>query len=468
MSTARPRPTAAPPAQSGTQPRGRAVGAPPVGGGPSSVSGGHAPWRRQAPGPYGSSQASQAPTAQHRALGRQPQAPADGYSRGGPGVSRQRPPSWTGAQATAAKARPSPAVPVAARQSAMDRRPTARVGSWAPWRGGDGADGGGSVWGDQGDAEVDPQGAADDFYYQDEGAVEEQEQLEGYEHYQDEGHLEEGGADLQAVPADEDEGAAEDDEGEYEVSGAVAEAVRRFERGVGAPSRQRAAAPSKDRTSAEDRQKLPIQERRDEVVPALCGESTVCCLVGQTGSGKSTQVPQILLEEARAAGLEARIVVSQPRRVAALNLAKRVAQEMGESGPGGTVGYRIGGENVPGSHIDFCTVGYLLQLFLNQPEEFGRYSHIVLDEVHERSAENDMLCLVVRMLVSKSYPDVRVVVMSAIGTPDSWAHKSWLRQNEKVRRKPISLFRISPRGRGFAGSLRPRCSRTSSRTTSRR
>lgn len=177
-----------------------------------------------------------------------------------------------------------------------------------------------------------------------------------------------------------------------------------------APWKANKAKPAKK----QEKRLLPIQEKADEVVPVLCGESPVCCLVGETGSGKSTQVPQMILEQARAEGrTDVRIAVTQPRRVAALNLARRVAWELGEWGPGETVGYRIGGESKRGWHIDFCTVGYLLQLFLNAPDEFGAYTHVVLDEVHERSAESDMLCLVVRLLTTSRFPDTRVVVMSA-------------------------------------------------------
>jgi len=166
---------------------------------------------------------------------------------------------------------------------------------------------------------------------------------------------------------------------------------------------------------------LPIVQKKDEIVPTLCHGPQVCCILGETGCGKSTQVPKFLLEEAAANGQPIRIAVTQPRRVAVLNLANRVSAELREDGPGATVGYRIGGESRPGEHIDFCTVGYLLQLFINSPEEFGRYTHIVLDEVHERSAESDMLCLVVRLFMSTCYKDTRVVVMSATLQSDVFA-----------------------------------------------
>ena len=183
---------------------------------------------------------------------------------------------------------------------------------------------------------------------------------------------------------------------------------------------------------------LPIQEKRAEVIPVICGTARVVCLLGETGSGKSTQVPQMILQQARAANLNARVCVTQPRRVAALNLANRVATELGES-IGNSVGYRIGGESRPGYNIDFCTVGYTLQLFLNSPEEFGNYTHIILDEVHERSAESDMLCLVVRLLAQHRFQQTRLIVMSATLQSDLFA-----RYFAPISRMPV--------GRVFVGA----------------
>ncbi|CAE7803865.1 unnamed protein product [Symbiodinium sp. CCMP2456] len=161
-------------------------------------------------------------------------------------------------------------------------------------------------------------------------------------------------------------------------------------------------------------------------MPVLCGASLVVCLVGETGSGKSTQVPQMQDSEvASLASLFFALLLdaarTQPRRVAALNLAHRVASELGEQ-LGDSVGYRIGGDSSRGKYIDFCTVGYILQLFLNAPEEFGEYTHIVLDEVHERSAESDMLCLVVRLLAKHRFEGTRLVIMSATLQSDLFAN----------------------------------------------
>jgi len=167
------------------------------------------------------------------------------------------------------------------------------------------------------------------------------------------------------------------------------------------------------------RKRLPIHEKRSDVIPVLCGSSPVCCILGETGCGKSTQIPQFILEEAWAQGQNVRIAVTQPRRVAALNLASRVGYELGLGAE--AVGYRIGGESKPGQYIDLCTVGYMLQLLINNPGDLGRYTHIVLDEVHERSAESDLLCLVVKLLVEGWHRDVRIVVMSATLQSDIFA-----------------------------------------------
>ena len=128
---------------------------------------------------------------------------------------------------------------------------------------------------------------------------------------------------------------------------------------------------------------------------------------GRTGSGKSTQVPQYLLECFN----KAQVVVTQPRRLAAINLAKRVANERGEE-LGKDVGYRIGGDSVPGRRLNFVTTGWLLSALVGSPEKIGQLTHVVFDEIHERSADADFLSLVVRLLLHR-FADVSLVIMSA-------------------------------------------------------
>jgi HrpA-like RNA helicase len=183
---------------------------------------------------------------------------------------------------------------------------------------------------------------------------------------------------------------------------------------------------------------LPIQQRMEEVVAAVCGPCPVCCIGGETGSGKSTQVPQIIFKDACDKMQEVKIAVVQPRRVAAVSLARRVAHELGEHGPGGLVGHRIGGDSTPGFAIDFCSTGYFLQLLVNAPAELGRYSHVVLDEVHERSAESDLLCFVVRRLVSGPHKGVRIVIMSA--TVNMALFSSYFSRLVDTGEKPAEVF----------------------------
>merc|ERR1719399_1055962 len=118
-------------------------------------------------------------------------------------------------------------------------------------------------------------------------------------------------------------------------------------------------------------------------------------------------------EAMRKAGIgngHTKIVVTQPRRMAAITLARRVADELGED-IGKTVGYKISGDTVSGK-LCFATTGFLLQVLVNRPEEFGTYTHVILDEVHERSVDADLLTMLLKLLM-QCYPDVKLIVMSA-------------------------------------------------------
>ncbi|GIL66003.1 hypothetical protein Vafri_19646 [Volvox africanus] len=145
------------------------------------------------------------------------------------------------------------------------------------------------------------------------------------------------------------------------------------------------------------RRALPAFAKRGELLELLAGNDVVV-VSGATGCGKSTQVPQYILEDAISSGMGAKcnIVVTQPRRISALGLASRVASERGES-VGAVVGYSVRLEHrvSAATRLTFVTTGILLRRLLSDPDLEGT-THIVLDEVHERSIEIDLLLLLLR------------------------------------------------------------------------
>ncbi|CAE8620502.1 unnamed protein product, partial [Polarella glacialis] len=162
---------------------------------------------------------------------------------------------------------------------------------------------------------------------------------------------------------------------------------------------------------------LPIDEFREQILRHV-RENRVTHIQGETGCGKSTRLPQFILEDANSRGEDIRMVVTQPRRMAAVTLAKRVAAVMGEE-LGQTVGYRISGDSIDG-RLCFVTTGYLLQRLVNNPEDFGRYTHVILDEVHERGVDADLLSMLIKLLMH-CCPEVKLIVMSATLQADLFA-----------------------------------------------
>ncbi|PVI06892.1 P-loop containing nucleoside triphosphate hydrolase protein, partial [Periconia macrospinosa] len=169
------------------------------------------------------------------------------------------------------------------------------------------------------------------------------------------------------------------------------------------------------------RQSLPIWSHADSIREAL-RKNNILVLTGETGSGKSTQVPQFLLSEPWCTKT---IAITQPRRVAAISLARRVADEMGtffgNQSPAAKVGYSVRFDNAtgPNTKVKFLTEGMLLQEVLRDPE-MNQYSAVVVDEVHERSVNVDLILGFLRNLVSgiergesKRKQPLKVVIMSA-------------------------------------------------------
>jgi ATP-dependent helicase HrpB len=159
-------------------------------------------------------------------------------------------------------------------------------------------------------------------------------------------------------------------------------------------------------------QELPIYELERELVAHLAAANRLI-LQAPTGSGKSTQVPQMLL----AAGLLGRagkVIVLQPRRLAARLLAARVAHELGENAAGGMVGYRIRLDNVTSARtrIEYVTEGILLRQMLADPRLPG-VAAILFDEFHERHLYGDITLARALQIQETDRPDLKLAVMSA-------------------------------------------------------
>ncbi|KAG1777266.1 pre-mRNA splicing factor [Suillus placidus] len=174
---------------------------------------------------------------------------------------------------------------------------------------------------------------------------------------------------------------------------------------------------AKNRTLKEQREYLPAFACRDELLKVI-RENQVVIVVGETGSGKTTQLAQFLYEDGYCAyGL---IGCTQPRRVAAMSVAKRVSEEM-ECKLGSTVGYAIRFEDCTSAEtkIKYMTDGVLQRESLNEGD-LDRYSVIILDEAHERSLSTDVLMGLLRKILSRRR-DLRLIVTSATMNADKFS-----------------------------------------------
>ena len=154
---------------------------------------------------------------------------------------------------------------------------------------------------------------------------------------------------------------------------------------------------------------LPIYRKKEEIVRAV-QDHPVVIVSGETGSGKSTQIPKMCLEAGR--GIAGRIGCTQPRRIAATTIARRIAEELGEE-LGGSVGYKIRFSDRTGPHayIKVLTDGMLLAE-TQQDRFLNAYDTLIIDEAHERSLNIDFLLGILRTLLRKRR-DLRVIVTSA-------------------------------------------------------
>ncbi|KAI0322332.1 P-loop containing nucleoside triphosphate hydrolase protein [Amylostereum chailletii] len=183
----------------------------------------------------------------------------------------------------------------------------------------------------------------------------------------------------------------------------------------------------------ETRSTLPVFTRAEDVLHRVRDNEVTICMAA-TGSGKTTQIPQIILDDyiERGEGAKCNIVCTQPRRIAAISVAERVARERGEvAGPRSSVGYQVRFESkLPEEHgsITFCTTGIFLRRMQSALQEniisrgmnMEDVTHVIVDEVHERDVDTDLLLVVLKRLLAdrkaKGKP-IKVILMSATIDP---------------------------------------------------
>ncbi|KAG9757926.1 P-loop containing nucleoside triphosphate hydrolase protein, partial [Aureobasidium melanogenum] len=175
-------------------------------------------------------------------------------------------------------------------------------------------------------------------------------------------------------------------------------------------AQQLVAAERKAKTIEEKRKTLPVYTYRDEFLAAV-DKYQVLIVVGETGSGKTTQLPQYLHEHGMTK--DGKMVgCTQPRRVAAMSVATRVAEEMGVK-VGNEVGYSIRFEDATSDKtiLKYMTDGMLLREFLTEPD-LGKYSALMIDEAHERTLHTDILFGLIKD-IARGRPDLKILISSA-------------------------------------------------------
>ncbi|KAI6248545.1 ATP-dependent RNA helicase DHX29 [Erysiphe necator] len=170
-------------------------------------------------------------------------------------------------------------------------------------------------------------------------------------------------------------------------------------------------------TMLSSRMQLPMWEFKEKVLSTIEREQTVI-ICGETGCGKSTQVPSFILEHQLSKGKPCKIYVTEPRRLSAISLARRVSEELGEArGDCGTnrslVGYAIRLESNISNEtcLVYATTGIVMRMLENS-NDLKNITHIILDEVHERTIDSDFLLIVLKKLLTRR-TDLKVILMSA-------------------------------------------------------
>ncbi|ANQ07760.1 Helicase [Plasmodium coatneyi] len=165
-------------------------------------------------------------------------------------------------------------------------------------------------------------------------------------------------------------------------------------------------------------QKLSIYKSRSEILKMI-EQNDITFIQGETGSGKSTCVPKFLLEQSLKEGKEKiNIIVTEPRRIACISLSRILSELMNEK-LGNRIGYRIAGEAVYDNErtvVTYITVGFLFKLFLHHRNMYKKFTHIVIDEIHDRSILLDIVLLFIKVYLHSRRKDEKIfklIIMSA-------------------------------------------------------
>ncbi len=187
---------------------------------------------------------------------------------------------------------------------------------------------------------------------------------------------------------------------------------------------------------------LPVSQRREDIQDAI-QDHQVLVIAGATGSGKTTQIPKMLLELGYGQGGKL-IGHTQPRRIAARSVAQRIASELGERLGEGTVGYqvRFTRETSRGTRLKLMTDGILLAE-IGRDRLLTRYDAIIIDEAHERSLNIDVILGYLRQILPQR-PDLKVIITSATIDPERFA-EHFAATLPSGEREPAPIIEVSGR-----------------------
>ncbi|WP_228138826.1 ATP-dependent RNA helicase HrpA [Psychrobacter sp. P2G3] len=195
---------------------------------------------------------------------------------------------------------------------------------------------------------------------------------------------------------------------------------------------------------------LPVSQRGDDLIQAII-DNQVIIVAGETGSGKTTQLPKLAMLAGR--GITGQIGHTQPRRLAARSVANRIAEELGEQ-LGNTVSFKIrfNEQGTPQSVVKLMTDGILLAE-LGHDRFLSKYDTIIIDEAHERSLNIDFIMGYLKKLLPKR-PDLKVIITSATLDTKRFSEYFSRYDNKLKRNVPAPIFNVE--GRSFPVEVRYR------------